>query len=71
MYSLLYDDILAAEKSNHQSAPNYDHGMAHPGVGSFLGRDITTAAASHECSAHLSREKTLLSPMQLAAHLVG
>lgn len=63
-------DILAAEKSNYQLPPNCDHGMAHPAVDSFLGRDITTAAASHEHSAHLSREKTLVSPMQLAAHLV-
>ena len=63
-------DILAAEKSNYQLPPNCDHGMAHPGVDSFLGRDITTAAASQEHSAHLSREKTLVSPMQLAAHLV-
>ena len=60
-------DIFAAEKGNEQPPPNYDHGTAHPGVG----RDTTIAAASPEHSAHLSREKTLISPVQLAAHLVG
>lgn len=45
--------------------------MTGRGVGSFLGRDTIVAAPSHECLTHLNTEKTMVSMMQLAAHLAG
>lgn len=62
--------IFAAEKSYYHSPP-VTNGMASRHVSSFLGSDIIAAVTSHECLAYPSTEKIMVSPMQLAAHLVG